>query len=169
MARQPNQYRPVTTEEIDEVKRLHAAGCSRNEICRRTGRSNRWVSATAADLGLSFERMPGDSAALKARRADLAQRRIALAEALQTDAERLSEQLWQPTTVYAFGGKENTYEQHTLPEAPAAEKRALMSAAATAIDRSVKLLPPEAGDGADEVGSLLTGLFDRLRERHGDA
>ncbi|MEV5316028.1 hypothetical protein AB0L27_36555, partial [Streptomyces sp. NPDC052610] len=38
------------------------------------------------------------------RGAQFAERRTVLAEALQGDAKRLTEQMWQPATIYNFGG-----------------------------------------------------------------
>jgi hypothetical protein len=70
--------------------------------------------------------------------------------------------MWEPTTVYSFGGKDNTYEEHEFDEAPAAEKRALMSTAATAIDRVLKLLPAEESSDLDSAKSMLGSLGEAL-------
>jgi hypothetical protein len=163
----PNE--PRTDEDYAEVRRLHAQGLGRNEIGRTIGRSAHLVSALAAEMGLSFARAHEVAVATETRRADLAARRILLAEQLQADAENLREQLWQPATVYAFGGKDNTYEEHTLPEPPAADKRALMATIGTAIDRSLKLEPIRDDNGADAarsmVGQLMTGLAEVYRQQ----
>lgn len=166
MSRQYNP--PVTDEERAEIRRLHAEGCGRNEIARQIGRGTRTVSVVAADLGLSFDRTRTEEAT-RARMADLAERRTILAEALQGDAERLTEQVWQPAVVFNFGGKDNTYEKREVPEPPAADKRQLMQAAATAIDRSLRLVPPAEDGGAEAgrsmVGQLMTGLTSLYREQ----
>ncbi|MFJ9037981.1 hypothetical protein ACIRF8_15480 [Streptomyces sp. NPDC102406] len=119
------------------------------------------ISRTAARLGLDFDRSK-IAAATQARLADLAERRSLLAEALQDDAEKLRAQMWEPTTVYAFGGKENTFASEILDEAPAAEKRALMGTAGMAIDRSLKLAPAEASGGADDAKSMLGKLAEGI-------
>ena len=164
----PNQHtRPVTQADYDAVRALHAEGLGRNEIARRIGRGTRTVSVIAAELNLSFDRARTE-AATKARMADLAERRAILAEALQTDAERLTEQLWQPSVVFNFGGKDNTFEKRELPEPPADAKKNLMAAAGMAIDRSLKLVPPQDDGGVEAakgmVGQLLTGLSAVYRE-----
>jgi hypothetical protein len=159
--------RPRSQEDYDAVRRLHAEGKGRNEIATRMGRSTRFVSVLAAELGLSFDRTATE-AATAARMADLAEKRAILAEALTDDALYLTEQLWQPTVVYNFGGKDNTYASRKVDEPPADAKRALMTAAGQAIDRSLRLAPPKDDDRSGEVGSLLTSLFDKLRDRHGD-
>jgi hypothetical protein len=119
------------------------------------------VSRTAEYLDLTFDRSRIE-VATKARLADLAERRALLAEDLMSDAERLRAQMWEPTTVYSFGGKDNTYEEHEFDEAPAAEKRALMSTAATAIDRVLKLLPAEESTDLDSAKSMLGSLGEAL-------
>ncbi|MCD9592443.1 hypothetical protein [Streptomyces sp. 8ZJF_21] len=92
--------------------------------------------------------------------ADLAERRAILAEALQDDAERLTEQMWEPAKIYNFGGKDNEYNERDVPEPPADAKRALMSTAAQAIDRSLKLVPPETDQqGLAAVDAWLRGMM----------
>jgi hypothetical protein len=160
--------RPVTDADRAEILRRHAAGESRNAIAKALGRSGETVSKVVAKAGLSFERGPEVAAATQAKLTDLASRRAQLALDLQSDAERLRTQLWKPAKVYAFGGKENTYEEVEHPEPPFSDKRAIMSTVATAVDRSLKLEPIKDESGADAVGSLLGGLLDRLRADHGD-
>ncbi|MDX3398435.1 helix-turn-helix domain-containing protein [Streptomyces sp. ME01-18h] len=157
----------VTAEERAEIIRLHGEGKRRNEIARLTRRSPRTVSLICAEEDLAFDVTMTEDAT-RHRVAQLAERRAVLAEALQGDAERLTESLWQPCTVFSFGGKDNTYAEKHFDEPPAAEKRNLMAAANLAVEKSLKLLPPRDDDGTAQVGSLLTSLYDKLRDRHGD-
>ncbi|MFE7128948.1 helix-turn-helix domain-containing protein [Streptomyces sp. NPDC057617] len=154
---------PVTEAERKRVRELHAEGMGRNQIAKELKRSGRTISDIATDLGISFAARAGQvAAATEVRQMDLAERRVRLAENFQADAERLREQMWEPTTVWSFGGKENTYEEHTFPEAPADVKRTLMSAAGTAIDRSLKLSPPKDETGTEEGLALITKLMSGL-------
>jgi hypothetical protein len=157
----------VTAAERAEIIRLHGEGHGRNEIARRTRRSQRTVSLICAEEGLVFDISMTEDAT-RHRIAQLAERRAVLAEALQGDAEHLTELMWQPCTIYNFGGKDNTYAERNVNEPPAAEKRNLMAAANLAIEKSLKLVPPKDDDGTEQVGSLLTSLYDKLRDRHGD-
>ncbi|MFJ6566634.1 hypothetical protein ACIQNU_04390 [Streptomyces sp. NPDC091292] len=145
----------------DELRELHAQGKGRNQISREMGITNSVVSRTAAHLGLEFDRSK-IAAATEARLVDLAERRSLLAEDLIGDAEKLRAQMWEPTTVYAFGGKDNEYNEHTFNEAPAADKRALMGTAGMAIDRSLKLAPNEESSGVEAAKSMLSGLGEAL-------
>ncbi|MGX4695450.1 helix-turn-helix domain-containing protein [Streptomyces sp. JNUCC 63] len=90
---------PVTDEERAEIRRLHAEGKGRNEISRIIGRSLRTISVQAAKMNLSFDRTMTEEAT-RARKADLEERRVILAEALHTDAEELTERLWQKYRVF---------------------------------------------------------------------
>jgi hypothetical protein len=164
-----NQYQnPVTPEELQQIRDLHAQGKGRNEIARTLGRSLRTISLHAADLGLTFDRTL-TAEATKARMADLAERRAILAEALHTDAEKLTEQLWKPHWVFNFGGKDNTYEKRLLDEPPADAKKALMSAAGLAVDRSLKLCPPTDDGGAEDARSMLGQLMVGLKSAYEQA
>ncbi|MGW2724811.1 hypothetical protein [Streptomyces sp. NPDC001492] len=152
---------PLPEEFHDKIRELHSLGYGRNRIAREIGQPPVSVSRTAEFLGLTFDRTK-IQAATEARMADIAERKSLLAEDLLGDAEKLRKQLWEPTTVYSFGGKDNTYEEHEFDEAPAAEKRALMSTAGIAIDRVLKLVPAEVGSGADDAKSMLGKLAEGI-------
>jgi helix-turn-helix protein len=155
-----NQFNHVTEEEREEMRRLHGEGRGRNEIARAIGRSLRTVSVHAADMGLSFDRAMTEEAT-RVRKIDLEERRVILAEALQGDAERLTEQVWQPTIVYNFGGRENVYREHPVDEPPTDAKKNLIAAAGIAIEKSMKLVPPDREDaeGLAAVDQWLRGMM----------
>jgi hypothetical protein len=70
---------PVTEDELAEIRRLLAEGRARTEIFCVIGRSLRTISVHAAKMGLTFDRtMTGE--ATRARKADLEERRVILAE-----------------------------------------------------------------------------------------
>ncbi|MFD5266743.1 helix-turn-helix domain-containing protein [Streptomyces sp. NPDC058335] len=160
--------RPVTDEDRRRVRELHAEGKGRNAIARELKRSGRTISAIAEDLGISFDRAAEVRAATEVRQADLAERRTAFATRLQDVAERELAKMSQPHLYWDWGGKEHDFDTYEASEPTPADKRALMATVATAVDRSLRLVPPKDEDNKGEVGSLLTNLFDKLRERHGD-
>lgn len=162
------QHPPVTQDDYDAVRRLHAQGMGRNEIARQIGRGQRTVSVLAEEMGLVFD-CTWTEEATRHRKAQLEEKRTILAEALTDDALRLSAQVWEPATVFNFGGKENSYNEREVPEPPAADKRALMAAASTAAAQSLRLVPPTVDSGADDarsmLGKLFTGLGEVLRDQ----
>lgn len=155
-----NKYNnPVTAEELNELRRLHADGLGRNEIARRMDRGLRTISIHAARLHLSFDRTATE-AATAARIADLAEKRSILADALTDDALRLSAQVWEPTTIHSFGGKDHTHNSKDLAEPLAVDKRALMAAATNAAAESRRLVPPESDEqGLAAVDAWLKGMI----------
>jgi hypothetical protein len=151
---------PISDDTRDQIRALHADGLGRNEIARRLGIGTRTVSVYAARMGLVFDNAEMTEVATQNRKAQLAARRMDLAEALQEDAERLTEQMWEPAKVYSFGGKDNTYKERPVDEPPADAKKALMGAAGMAIDRSLKLVPPETDQqGLAAVDQWLRGMM----------
>lgn len=160
--------RPVTDEDRERVRQLHAEGKGRNEIAAELGRSGRTISEIAKGLGISFARAAEVRTATEVRQADLAARRAAFAIRLQDIAEREAAKINEPHTYWDWGGKEHDFDTHDAPEPTPGDKRAYMGLVATAVDRSLKLSPPKEEGGQDQIGSLLTNLFDQLRTRHGD-
>ncbi len=158
---------PVTDADRRQVADLHAQGCSRNEIARRTGRSGRTVSRIAEALGLTFERGEQVRQATEARKVDARARRAALALALLDDAERLRRQLWEPAQYIDHGGKDFIQVRWVLAEPTAADKRNLMQAVGLAVDRAVRLDEYDSGTGVGQVVSLLESLASGLAAKWG--
>nr|WP_240981171.1 helix-turn-helix domain-containing protein [Streptomyces sp. N502] len=153
----------VTDEERAAIRRLHAEGKGRNEISRLIGRSLRTISVQAAKMNLTFDRTATE-AATKARIADLAEKRAILAEALTDDALQLTEQLWQPGKVFSFGGKDNIYREKPVEQPPALDKKNLMAAAGIAIEKSLRLVPPETETGEEDARSMLGKMMTGLQQ-----
>ncbi|MGW9029124.1 hypothetical protein ACWGQ5_34345 [Streptomyces sp. NPDC055722] len=166
---QPNQYgSPVTEGEYARVAELHAAGLGRNAIAREMGRAQRTVSLIAAELGLTFDTSMTEDAT-RARIAQLAALRADTALDLHLDALRLTQAMWEPATIYNFGGKDNTYNDREVDEPPAIDKKALMTAAGIALEKSLKLVPPADDAGADDARSMLGQLMRGLKAAYDDA
>ncbi|MGW7431852.1 helix-turn-helix domain-containing protein [Streptomyces sp. NPDC054861] len=161
---------PITDQDRDDVRRLHAEGKSRNEIARTIGRSGSTVSKIAGsfDPPLSFARGSEVVAATDARRIDLAARRAQFAERLHESAERLHEQLFAPCTIGAFGGKENEWSQVDLDRPPFSDQRQILAGVSIAVDKSLKLAPAEGGQGAEDVRSMLGTLGEVLADAFAD-
>jgi hypothetical protein len=103
-------------------------------------------------------------AATQAKVIDAKARRAALEVKLLEDAEKLREQIWAPTLVYNFGGKDNTYEERHLDEPPHADKLKLMQAIGVAVDRSLKISDHDADTGVTEAVGALDQIAEALAE-----
>ncbi|MBZ6258140.1 helix-turn-helix domain-containing protein [Streptomyces olivaceus] len=162
--------RPLSAKDRNAVKRLHAQGKSRNDIARAIKRSPSTVSKLAAEQGLTFDRAPQVEAATAVRKADLAARRAQFAERLQDIAEREADKMSAPTLYWEWGGKDHKYAEKTAAEPIPGDRRSIMSIIATAVDRSIKLVPPRDDAGAESrsvIGDLIAGLATDYAARHG--
>jgi hypothetical protein len=166
-----NQHRPVTDEDRAEIIRLHAEGKGRNEIGRLVGRAQRTVSVICAEEGLVFDVSMTEDAT-RHRVAQLAALRADTAVDLHLDALRLTQQMWEPSIIYNFGGKENSYNWKEVAEPPTGDKKNLMAAAGIALEKSLKLVPPAddagAGDARSMLGQLMVGLKAAYDEAAGE-
>ncbi|MFE0762609.1 helix-turn-helix domain-containing protein [Streptomyces smyrnaeus] len=162
--------RPITDEDREQVRHLHAQGKARNEIARELRRSPSTVSKIARELGITFDRAVEVETATKVRRADLAARRADLAIALHDVAEREIGRMTQPQLYFEWGGKDHTYAEKWQDEPTPADRRTMMATAGAALDRSLKLSPArdETGERSRSViGRLMDGLARNYAERHG--
>ncbi|WP_405699086.1 hypothetical protein OG209_05195 [Streptomyces sp. NBC_01383] len=153
----------MSEDKWDTMRALHAEGLGRNAIAREMGIAPAAISRTAARLGLTFDRSKMQ-AATAARLADLAERRSLLAEDLISDAEKLRARVWEPRLYWDWGGKDHDYDDKLADEPTAGDQRALMGAAGMAIDRSLKLAPPEVSSGVDTAKSMLGSIGEALAQ-----
>lgn len=159
--------RAITEAERARILELHGEGMSRNAIAREVGRSPGSVSNVVHAEGLSFERTAEVIQATQAKQLDNRGKRARLEELLLDDALRLREQLWEPTLVYNFGGKDNTYEEHHLDRPDFGGQQAIMRTVGVAIDKAVKIAEVDsARQDAGPVVSLLGALVDGFREKY---
>lgn len=145
----------------EELRNLHSQGLGRNDIAKAMSINSSTVSRTAAHLGLTFDRSRIQPA-MNAIRADIEERRMLTALTLQEVIEDSLDRIYQETTVFSFGGKDNDYNEHTFSEAPVAERVKLLTAVGIAIDKQLKLMPPAAASDLDGAKSMLGNLGELL-------
>ncbi|MGH2820776.1 MAG: helix-turn-helix domain-containing protein [Actinomycetota bacterium] len=150
--------RPVTDQERERVRALHAEGLSCARIAREIGRAKSTVSGVARDLGLSFDRSKTREATAaqvddaKARRARLALKLLGL-------AEQEADEFNQPCTLHSFGGKDHTYNSKTVPRPPARERRDMAATINILVDRHARLTEMDADQqGLAAVDAWLRGI-----------
>jgi hypothetical protein len=154
---------PITDEDRAEIIRLHGEGKGRNEIARITGRAQRTVSVICAEEGLVFDVSMTEDAT-RHRVAQLAALRADTAVDLHLDALRLTQSMWEPATIYNFGGKDNSFNFENVDEPPAIDKKNLMAAAGIALEKSMRLVPPAAETGEDDARSMLGKMMSGLQQ-----
>jgi len=154
--------RPVTARQRARVIELHGQGLARNEIARKTKLGAGTVTKIIKDAGLSFDRAD-TQAATAAKVIDNKARRAALSERLLVIAGQQLDRIDQPGLVYAFGGKDNDYNEHWQDRPPPADVRNLMTAAAVAIDKHAVLEKLDTDSGAAGARSMLGELGAALQ------
>lgn len=123
------------------------------------------VANIAKEAGLSgaFERTSTEKAT-RAKQADNRARRAQLASDLLGDAERLRKQLWESTTIGAFGGRDGEWHTAEVEEPPFADKRAILTSVQTAVRAHTELEKVDATGSADGAKSMLGNLFAGLKQ-----
>jgi transcriptional regulator with XRE-family HTH domain len=158
------QPKPLSPEEKQQIRDLHAEGLSRNEIARRVGRSNGSVTNYCKNEGLTFP--PGtasvmaESAALTVKQRTLAAhaRQLEILELLQTQfIAGMRGTAWK-TKLKGAGGSEKVT---TLDFVPSTDKRDEQSAIASAAS-SLKNLAPTDDTGRDAAISVVEALARSL-------
>jgi len=159
---------PFTDEERQQVRELHAQGMGRNEITRETGIHQKRVTAIAAEQGLSFSNKARTAVATRVRKIDAASRRAKLQEQYLESAERLMGQMFAPSLVYNFGGRDNTYEERTHTEPTFGDKRSIAVAVQSLTHAALRLAEYDrASESGNETGrSMLRDLGTALGQAY---
>lgn len=136
--RQSSHAREWTTEDSKQLATLHNNGESLHAIAKQMGRSKSTVSAWSARLGLSFDRTQVAKAA-DAVHVDNKAKRLALESRLLDEASKVIDQMWEPATVFSFGGAANTFADHILDKPTFGDQRAIIQTASAALSAANKL------------------------------
>lgn len=145
------------TFDSERARELFDAGEGCNAIARALGVSPSTVSTWAKSAGLSFSKRAQTAAATVTREFDMAAARMRLAEKMVANADKVLDSLDGPYLVYSFGGKDNTYREHTLTEAPTSARREGQTIAAIAFDKLTKAMETDTS-GVATAHSLLDTL-----------
>ncbi|MFF4369641.1 helix-turn-helix domain-containing protein [Streptomyces sp. NPDC001594] len=157
--------RPVTDEDREQVRALHAEGLGRNAIARQLGRSSRTVSVLAEELGLTFDRT-ATAEATRARVIDTRERRQSLIERYYAQADKILARLERDEhqiTEVSLG----KVIRYTATDLPTQDVRNLIQAAGAAASQAVKLEALNSDNGVSDAKSLLGQLAAGLTAAYG--
>ncbi|RLL70306.1 helix-turn-helix domain-containing protein [Streptomyces sp. Z26] len=167
--------RPVTDDDRQQIRVLHAEGLGRNEIARRLNRSPRTISVQATDMGLTFDRT-ATAVATAARKTDAKARRAAIIDGLYDVAEDDLAYLKQGAGYELVEVSMGAPVRYTVDRLPAQDRRALIGGINTGTGAAARLEALDAGDGADDARSMigqlaagLTAAYHAMNEGDGDA
>jgi len=153
---------PLTPEEIETIKRMHAEGASLRATARALGRPHTTISRAAREMGLTWDRATQTAAATAAAAADNRARRHRVIDRLYGQIEAILDRLEAPTYTYV-ATTVNGIETITLNEPPAHEVKALMQALGSAATTAAKLEAVDSDYDAEGARSMLAGLVNGLR------
>lgn len=154
-----------TDEESTRLTELHAAGKSLSFIAELMDRSKDTISRHSERLGLSFSRAETAKAA-EAKHVDNKARRVALEERLLVEAQKIMDQMWSETLVFSFGGKDNTYEEHTLKQPTYSDQKTIAQTVATALNAANKL--HEMNSDGQDLPAVDAWLEAMTGDKNGD-
>lgn len=149
--------RSWTTDDDHQLVELHAAGTTLTACARTMQRPRSGISKASKRLALTWDRTR-TAEATRAKVVDAKARRADLALKILEDAERLRAQLWQPVTVFNFGGKDNTFAEHTLNQPPHADQLKLVQAVSTAVNAYGRLEQMDADQGVEAAVGMLDAI-----------
>lgn len=156
----------AATFDAERAQELHALGLSCNAIARELGVAPSTVSRWAKRVGLSFDRSQV-AAANAAHTIDLAKARLELAQEMAATGLELLRTRHGEYLVYAFGGKDNDYNEHTLDRPPVEVIRNIVTTAAIAFDKASKVVEGTP-EGLSETVSVLDRLDEQLESEFAD-
>jgi transcriptional regulator len=136
---------------------LHEKGVGRNDIARALGTSTATVSRAVRAAGREFTTTRTHKAT-EQRVADLADIRARVALKLIAKADQLLDEMDDEYLAYAFGGKDNEYNEHLLERAPVDAVHKMMQATSIAVQRNLELVRFDSDQGAAKAGNLIDAL-----------
>ncbi|GAA4871747.1 helix-turn-helix domain-containing protein [Saccharopolyspora cebuensis] len=152
--------RPLTANERDRIREMHATGATRNTIATALGRSPSTVSTAARAMDLSFDRT-ATAAATQARTRDYAARRAALLGRMYGRSEHIVDRLDAPTYKHT-ATTVNGIETAELDHVPAEAERHLSGALSGYLTAAAKLEAIDAGNKSEGAQSMLGNLAEAL-------
>jgi transposase-like protein len=140
---------------------------SRNKIALEHDVSAGTVTNVAKEAGLTtaFDRSNVKKATAAAV-ADSKAVRAATSRRFLDKANELLDQMDQPHTAFAFGGRDNVYAEHEFAKPPVDALRTLMTTAAIAFDKHIAQDRHDTDDGSADLANVDAWL-DSLTEGAG--
>lgn len=142
----------------DDVLREHIAnGLSIVKTAKAMGRAESTVFERAKGLGLNWSRS-ATVEAIAATRLDERARRSRFRDELMTDLERLRAELFAPTLVHSFGGRDNTLATAVLDQPSIADQLRIVQALSAGVATLERLEKMDADQGLAEAAGMLDSI-----------
>ena len=150
----------ATFGQEQRARELFDQGLSCNAIARELGVAASTISRWARAEGLAFDRSKTELA-VRARVIDIAASRTELAQKILTVAHETLDKLDGSYLVYAFGGRDNGYNEHLLDAPPIEVVRTAVTVAKDAhaiATRTLEMTPEGLGDAQSVLDRIEAGF-----------
>ena len=144
----------VSAKQKAEIRRLYEEGKGRNQIALELNIGTRQVSEACEEMGLKFSTVMTEKAT-RAREASSAEKRSLLMQKELEHAQKLQSQMFAPTTMGQFGGRDNTWNEVTIPEPNFADKLRIQQAINGNVNNILRLLEAEAGSHRSTINLVI--------------
>jgi IS30 family transposase len=149
----------LTPEERQQIIDLLPTGASCRQIAKQVGRSYTTVSAIARDVGHEFGRLQS-TRATEINQAYTSERRAQLRLKTLANIERLTEEMFSPTVAFNFGGRDNSYNEHRIPQPTYKDIRDIAQAIAAQY-RVIEAIDKQ--DHTDTDGSFIDQMIKQAK------
>lgn len=157
--------KPVSPEERERIIAEFATGKSCREIADEFGRSADTISRIARSVGHEF----GRTNLANARLANLAygaERRANIRATTVESVERLLREMFAPTTIHNFGGKDNTYNSRDIDQPTFRDKQSIGQTIATLWRVVESIDKAEQGESDTSALDRIFNELDRVADEH---
>lgn len=152
----------LTEEERARILELHAAGRTRNDIARMTGRAPGTITNVVSANGGTFERAAEVQAATSAQQADNRARRAAIVARLYGRTEANLDRLEAPVYEWKHVTPEGITITVQAPDPSAQDERNHANSITAYLQAAARLEVIDSGDDAGGVRSMLAGLAEGI-------
>lgn len=151
--------KPVTDEERQRIIEAFPSGKSCRQIAADFNRATTTISTIAKSVGHEF----GQVNTVRAREIKAVydeERRQQIRLNTVDAAEKVLQQIFEPATIFNFGGRDNTYNEHKLDKPPYRDQRDIAQTFKTLM--SIVLEIDKREQGTSDYG-LLDVLFGQIQ------
>jgi len=159
--------RPITAEEVEQIRQHHAAGLSLNATAKALGRPLTSVRRAAMKAGLSWDRTR-TAAAVAAQKVDFAARRAAQQQRYLELVDEIQQRMAAEYEHAQPAGSEGKVQRWKTTRPPARDLADLMRAATAASGAELRLADYRSRDNHDDAGEIVLAFDVAVRRAYAE-
>lgn len=159
--------KPITAEEVDQIRRHHADGLSLNATAKALGRPLTTVRRAAMKAGLSWDRTR-TAAAVAAQKVDFAARRATQQQRYLELVDEIQQRMASEYEHAQPAGAEGNVQRWTTKRPPARDLADLMRAATAASGAELRLADYRSRDSHEDAGEIVLAFDVAVRKAYAE-